>query len=388
MYYTLHVFFRDASQKVYKNHQGEDTKVAASTMEKWFYSYKAGGFDALLPKRRSDIGKQRKLDTDIQEQILFLKKEYPRLPATLIHQKLLENGTIQPKDISLSTINRFLNKIKLEQQFTTNKDMRRYEHEHINEVWYGDSSVGPSLTINGKKQRTYIIALIDDASRMIVGIDIFFHDNFINLMSVMKSAVTRFGRPKILSFDNGSPYKNKQMDLLAARIGCVLLYNQPYTPTSKAKIERWFRTLKDHWMAALSMKEFPTLEALHVSLLAYVEQYQTSPHSSLNGLSPKERFFEQASIIKRLCDTQIEQSFLLEYQRRVSADSVIVLEEVEYEVPYRYAKQRITIRYSKDFEKVYVIDPITGEATPIALLNKQANAHIKREKIRLTQGED
>lgn len=52
--------------------------------------------------------------------------------------------------------------------------MRRYEREHINEVWCGGSSAGPYFIINGKKKRTYVIALIDDASRMITGIDIFF----------------------------------------------------------------------------------------------------------------------------------------------------------------------------------------------------------------------
>ena len=51
-------------------------------------------------------------------------------------------------------------------------------------------------------------------------------------------------------------YKNKQMELLAARIGTTLSYCQPYTPTSKAKIERWFRTLKDQWMAGLDMRDF------------------------------------------------------------------------------------------------------------------------------------
>lgn len=141
--------------------------------------------------------------------------------------------------------------------------------------------------------------------------------------------------------------------------------------------------MKDHWMAGLSMKNFHSLSELQTSLMNYVQSYQTTLHTSLNGLSPKERFFEESSIIKRLSDTTIERSFLLEYERRVTADNVIVLEEIEYEVPYRYAKQRITIRYSKDFEKVYVIDPITGEATPIKLLNKHENAHIKREKIRL-----
>ncbi|WP_249536725.1 DDE-type integrase/transposase/recombinase [Serpentinicella alkaliphila] len=127
--------------------------------------------------------------------------------------------------------------------------MRRYERAHINEVWCGDSSVGPYIKIDGTKKRTYIIALLDDASRYIVGIDIFFNDTFINLMSIMKTAVTRFGRPKILNFDNGSCYKNKQMELLVARIGSTINYCAPYTPTSKAKVERWFKTLKDQWMS-------------------------------------------------------------------------------------------------------------------------------------------
>lgn len=61
--------------------------------------------------------------------------------------------------------------------------MRRYERPHINEVWCGDTSVGPYLkTPDGKKHKVFIIALIDDASRFIVGIDIFFNDNFINLI--------------------------------------------------------------------------------------------------------------------------------------------------------------------------------------------------------------
>ena len=236
---SLKGFFRDAATLVYTNPRGESTKVAASTIERWFYNYQSGGFDALIPRRRTDTGKPRKIDIDIMEQIKFLKKEHPRIPATLIHQKLIDNGTINKGDISLSTVNRFVNKVKDEEKITNNKDMRRYEREHINEVWCGDSSVGPYLKVDGKKKRTYIIALIDDASRMIVGIDIFFNDNFINLMSVMKTAVTRYGRPKILNFDNGASYKNKQIDLLAARIGSVIHYNQPYTPTGKAYVKNY-----------------------------------------------------------------------------------------------------------------------------------------------------
>ena len=85
-------FFRNAAKLTYTNPRGEDTKVCAGTIERWFYTYLKGGFDALIPKRRTDTGQPRKMDDDIKQQIIFLKKEYPRIPATLIHQKLIDNG--------------------------------------------------------------------------------------------------------------------------------------------------------------------------------------------------------------------------------------------------------------------------------------------------------
>ena len=266
--------------------------------------------------------------------------------------------------------------------------MRRYERPHINEVWCGDSSVGPRLTMpDGKKHRIYIIALIDDASRFITGIDVFYNDNFINLMSVMKSAIAKYGRPKVFNFDNGKSYKNRQMELLAARIGTTLSYCQPYTPTGKAKIERWFRTMKDQWMAALDMRDFHSLEELRGSLYAFVQQYNQSPHSSLRGLSPQDRFFSESEQIRRLSEEDIRQNFLLELERRVSADSVIVIDQIEYEVDYRFARQRIRLRYSPDMKEIFIVEA-DGTLTPIRLLNKTENALIKREKVRLCKGDE
>ena len=226
--------------------------------------------------------------------IRYFKTNYPRMSAAAIYRQLKSDGSVINGQVSESTVSRFVNRLQLELRQTPNKDMRRYERPHINEVWCGDSSVGPRLTdLDGKKHRVYIIALIDDASRFITGIDVFYHDNFISLMSVMRSAIAKYGRPKVFNFDNGKSYKNRQMELLAARIGTTLSYCQPYTPTGKAKIERWFRTMKDQWMAALDMRDFHSLEELRGSLYAFVQQYNQSPHSSLRGCSPQDRFFSE-----------------------------------------------------------------------------------------------
>lgn len=387
-YPSLSAFFRDASVKGVTAPDGSVKKYAPGTIEKWYHSYKSGGFDALLPTGRSDAGKPRKLDDDLQEQIRYLKVNYPRMSAAAIYRQLQDNGSIRQGEISESTINRYINLLALELKTTNNQDMRRYERPHINEVWCGDSSVGPYLkTPDGKKHKLYIIALIDDASRFITGVDIFYNDNFVNLMSVMKSAVAKYGRPKLFNFDNGSAYKNKQMELLAARIGSALNYCRPYTPTAKAKIERWFRTMKDQWMASLDIRDFHSLDELRGNLLAWVHLYNNSPHASLNGKTPQERFFSEPEQIRRLPPEQLDKDFLLEIERRVSSDSVILIDQIEYEVDFRFAKQRIRLRYSPDMKDIFIVEP-DNTLTPIRLLNKQENSDVKREKIHLCRGEE
>jgi putative transposase len=385
-YTSLEAFYRDASARGVIHPDGFVKHYAPGTIEKWYRNYKQDGFDALIPTSRTDLGVPRKLDEQLQEQILYLKTNYPRMSSSAIYRQLKDNGSIKAGELSESTVNRFVNVISIQLKTTTNQDMRRYERPHINEVWCGDSSVGPYLTTSdGKKHKVYIIALIDDASRFIVGIDVFFHDNFVNLMSVMKSAVAKYGRPKMFNFDNGSSYKNKQMELLAARIGSVVHYDQPYSPTQKAKIERWFRTMKDQWMSSLDIRDFHSLEELRGNLFAYVQIYNQTVHSSLKGASPQDRFFSEPECIRRLSDFEIENSFLLEIERRVSADSVIVIDQVEYEVDYRFAKQRIRLRYSPNLEDIFIVEA-DGTLTPIRLLNKTDNSNIKRDKIHLCRG--
>ena len=177
------------------------------------------------------------------------------------------------------------------------------------------------------------------------------------------------------------------MELLAARIGTTLSYCQPYTPTGKAKIERWFRTMKDQWMASLNMRDFRSLDELRGSLFSYVQHYNQAPHSSLHGQSPQDRFFSEPEQIRRLADEKLETDFLLEIERRVSADSVIVIDQVEYEVDYRFARQRIRLRYSPDMKDIFIMEP-DGSLTPIRLLNKQENANVKREKVLLCKGDE
>lgn len=380
-------YFRALSAKGITDPAGNLRHYAPNTMKCWYLAYKQSGFDALLPKSRSDIGVSRKIDDALQEEIRYMKETYPRMPAAAIYRQLLDKGSIRRKDLSESTVCRFIGQLALSEKLSAGKDMRRYERAHINEVWCGDSCQGLYLkTDDGRKHKIHVIALIDDASRFITGADLFFHDTFASLMHVMKSAVSKYGKPRVFNFDNGSAYRNKQMELLAARIGTTLSYCKPYSPEQKAKIERWFRTLKEQWMASLDMKDFQNINELRQSLQSYVAQYNSSPHSSLKGKSPQDRFFEEGNLIRRIPTEHIENVFLLEIERRVSADCVITIGQVEYEVPSRFARQHVTLRYAPAMEKIYIQEQ-NGTLTPIRLLSKHENALVKREKLHFTGGE-
>ena len=62
-------FFESVSAKGIPGPDGRLRHFAPSTIERWYSDYNKYGFDALLPKGRSDAGMSRKLDPDLQDQM-------------------------------------------------------------------------------------------------------------------------------------------------------------------------------------------------------------------------------------------------------------------------------------------------------------------------------
>lgn len=376
---NLDAYFKAKSELEWKNPEGKLVKISEKTIERWYYNYLKYGFDILKPKSRSDSGRVRKIDDELLNVINHYVVEHPRMPSTLIYKELIENHYITAKDISLSTITRYVGRLKKSKGTVMQAEMKRYEASHINDIWCCDTTYSFKLTVGGEKKRMYIIAIIDDASRLIVGIDVFFNDNYVNFMSVLKQAVKKYGKPQVLNLDNGAPYKNSQLDLLAARIGIGLFHNKPYYGQGKAKIERWFRTMKDHFMSSFNLTSKTTIDEFKQELFKYVTSYNNEVHSQLNGLTPIERFFNSGDETKELSAEMIEKAFLLEIDRKVSNDCVIQIDKAEYEVPQKYSKQTIKLRYSADLTTCYVVNP-DNELEEIKLLDKKANCKIKRQQ--------
>jgi hypothetical protein len=256
-------YFRDIASKPHILPNGKTVRIAAATIKKWYLNYKNGNFDSLIPKARTDLGVSRVLDDLAINKIHEIKDKFPYITGKVVYQKLVEEGYIKVSKTSVSSVLRYIRDNNLKRSQLVPIERKAYEMEFANDCWQSDTSNGPVINVDGQKRRAYLICIIDDASRLITHGEFFFNDNAINMQIVFKKAVSKYGVPKKLFVDNGSAYKNDQLRLICASLGIVLIHTKPYSPESKGKIERVFRTIKDNWINTVDWTNFDSLESLN-----------------------------------------------------------------------------------------------------------------------------
>lgn len=374
-------FYRNASIKQYTLPNGKTTTLTAGTIKKWYIDYCKYGFDILKPKSRNDAGLSRKIPDECLEKIKSLKKEFPHITGKAIYGKLIEDGDIKAKNVSLASIYRFINNNKLSTHNVVER--KAFEMEFANDCWQGDTSHGPIITIDGKKVQTYLIQLIDDASRLIVGYQFFLNDNAVNFQIVLKQAIKTYGIPKKIFVDNGTPYKNQQLSLICATIGISLIHAKAYSPQSKAKIERSFRTVKDNFLNCEDWTKYTSLKDLNDAYRDYiVKNYNSKHHSGIDDI-PRNRFQKDYDKLKFISShEEVDKMFLHVVEKPVAEDGTIRLLKKDFEVPQKYIKQRILVKYSpEDLSFIYIYNDKTKELEKVYPVDKIANSKIKRKII-------
>ena len=374
-------YLKETCAQKFDSPPGMKKEYAPSTLKDWLRLYRKHGIDALYPKTRSDKGKSRKLTEKAKKFIINAKKDKPKRTAKSIYQELIAKGIIAHNDLSLSTVQRFISKKKLSRKKLEPVDRKAYEFEFPNECWQSDVSVGPYLNIDGKKHKTYIIAILDDATRLIIHCQAFFKENFLSLLSVFKQGVGKRGIPKKIFVDNAKIYKSSQMQYICASLGTILCFARPFSPESKGKVERWFETMHSQWMNVIDWNQFSSLKELNESLQDYVENnYNKTEHSSIDA-KPIDKFVEHIDRIKFLENKkQLDNTFLYRVKRKVKKDATISLNTITFEVPMKYIGEKINVRYDPSaLDKAFIFSEDGEKKKTIHPVDKVANSKVKRE---------
>ena len=92
------------------------------------------------------------------------------------------------------------------------------------------SCTGPRSGFGRSRRKTYLIAFIDDATRVIPFAAFAAAENVQAFLPVFKNALIRRGLPQRLYVDNGAAYRSRQLALVCAKLGVVLVHARPYQP--------------------------------------------------------------------------------------------------------------------------------------------------------------
>jgi putative transposase len=360
------------------------TQVSVDTLLIWARRYRLDGFSALAPKPRCDSGVSRVIPPQLAQLIERLKRENPhRTAATLLRELALSSGSDTPP-ISLASLYRFLKERGLTERELLNPaaTRRKFEAEYANQIWQSDMLYGPYVQRpEGGKRQSFLYAIIDDASRLIPHAQFYLSEGLDSLLDCLRQAVKARGIPIRLYVDNGKVFHSQQLARIAASLGILIVHSPPYQPEGRGKIERWFRTVRDQFLANLDRKQTLTLETLNTRFWAWIDNgYHVAEHSSL-GTTPLLRWQRDIQQIRQVPPaTDVRRLFFYRVLRTVRRDSTFLLQNRFYEAPPHLAGQRIEARFDPldaGVVDIYVDDHAEGQARHV---DPVVNAGLPRPK--------
>lgn len=347
------------------------TRLSRSTILGWVRQYN-GRIESLYPKGRSDQGKSRVFDDETASQLIKLRLDQPDATVeTLI-------GSLQKmtcRTYSPSSVYRFLRTRGLINTARP-EDRRKFEAPHPNDIWQSDVMHGPTVIVQDKQRKTYLIAIMDDHSRLVTAAGFYLSENLKTYLTVLEQAFLSRGLPRKLYVDNGPAFRSHHLKYVAASLSIALIHARPYKPQGKGKIERWFRTVRLQFLQRFTGK---TLEDLNEAFEKWLHgEYHQRKHSS-TGESPFKRFTSAMECI-RTAPTDLKDHFRKTTRRKVAKDRTITLDGNMFEAPVALIGRHVDVKYHEDTplqaEVIYKTKSY-GLLTPV---NLAVNCRVKRDR--------
>ncbi len=363
--------------------------LAPETLRDWLKKYRRGGFDALYPRRRNDAGSSRSLPQWAADVLIVLKDENRDLSVKLVIKAARDSGAIPPEVcLPQSTVHRLLSLHGLMDKPATEgstKDRRRFAYANAGQLYMSDVMHGPAVFADGRRKRkAYLIALLDDATRVIPHAEFCLSENTQAFLPVFKQGLMRRGISKRLYVDNGAAYRSHQLALVCAKLGITLVHARPYQPQGKGKIERFFRTVRMQLIPVLSTDDLRDLSSLNRRLWAWVEgEYHHAPHRGLDGETPLDRWSRCAGDVRLVePSVDLDDLFLWEVKRKVRNDRTVSLNGVVYEVAAELVRQTVMLRYDPSASRTKPLQVwYKGmRQTDAKVVDAYANCFVKRDR--------
>ncbi len=355
----------------------EKTRISRGTIERWIRLYKESNGDlrSLYPHDRADQGRCRAMDEETCLLLIRLKTDMPSATVPYLIERI--KRSYPEVRLNTSTVYRFLHQQDLMHPKEKNPtDRRKFEAELPNDLWQSDVMHGPKVEVNGRQQKTYLIAIIDDHSRLIVYARFYLSENVASYLDVLEKGLLQRGLPRKLYVDNGSAFRSKHLEYVCASLAIALIHAKPFQPMGKGKIERWFKTVRTRFLPHCQASSLADLNTALKTWL--IEDYQQKVHSA-TGQTPFDRFTSKMHCL-RTAPTDLKDHFRKVVRRTVSKDRTITIDGRLYEGPVALIGRRVELLYHPDNPEQVEARYQNESFGMIRPVNLHVNYRVKRDK--------
>jgi transposase InsO family protein len=358
----------------------DKTRITRSTILRWVKLYKDSGskLEALTNHDRCDQGKSRVIDEETGLALIRLRDELPKATTARLLKEMNTRRLVSPGlALTPATVYRFLlhnGLMKATQAIP--EDRRRFEAELPNDLWQSDCMHGPVVEHECKKRKTYLLAFIDDHSRLVPHACFYLSESLECYLKALEEALLTRGLPRRIYTDNGSAFRSHHLDHVTASLGIALLHARPYKPQGKGKIERFFRTVRGDFLTGFKGN---TLLELNQALWIWLnEVYHQRRHSS-TGETPFARFTSKMECLRE-APANLRDYFRKTARRRVAKDRTVSLGGRIFEAPIALIGNQVSLLYHEGEEdRIEVL--FNGQSHGfLTALDIHVNCRVKRDR--------
>lgn len=328
-------------RKISKKEARSFLDCSRQTLYRYLNQATEHGVENLIDRRH---GNNFKL-TPKQEKELVKVKEKGRWRSARKAIELTNISAVSIRQIQKVWVKHGLNRENIERL----KPLVRFVAKYPNELWQADIQGKMWLPHLGT---AYLILVIDDHSRFILGGKWFSNQTQINVFRVWYHCLFVWGLPKKMLQDKGSQYKanarysqtgeyaQSTYQFYAKTLGIELIFAKK--AQTKGKIERFFRFIqRDFVRENTDVKSFEELNRKFFSWqVKYNEEFK---HSGIGMDKRTPADVYQPSMIRRPRQ-ELQELLTITIRRLVYRDSTISLFGKRYKVPNEFITCRIWVR--------------------------------------------
>jgi putative transposase len=358
---------RALAEREHLGPDGRPVRVSRVTLGRWLRAYRHGGFEALVPRPRVT---PLRTPAGMLELAFQLKRERPERTAAQVHEIMRATAGSDAGQVpGLRTLQTHLARQGLNVRAdgrTPGKVYGRFEASERNGLWTGDGLHGPILA-GSSARRAVLLAFVDDHSRLLVGWRWGTGEDVFRLEAALRAGLMSRGVPDAILVDRGSAFVSSQLLRACAVLGVKLIHASPRAATTKGKIERFFRTVRDQFLVEIDDGvELAELNRLFSAWLEVV--YHRRVHSE-TGQTPLARF-DAAGAPPLPTPALLREAFLWSQERTVTKTATVSLHGNHYEVDPALVGRKVELVFDPfDLTRIkvrYQHRPF-GTATPLQI---------------------